>query len=54
MTTSTPETNVNTNLFSDDEDVGDLFGSSKHQQLNKKVRLHKITIVNKILHLQIL
>lgn len=34
--TSTPETNVNdTNLFSDDEDDGDLFGSSKNQPSNK-------------------
>ncbi|XP_048266620.1 WASH complex subunit 2 isoform X2 [Bombus terrestris] len=49
MTTSTPETNVNTNLFSDDEDVGDLFGSSKHQQLNKKKPGGEVSIFGNIL-----
>lgn len=39
MATSTPETAVNTNnLFSDDEDIDDLFGPSKNQEPNKKVR----------------
>ncbi|KOC64228.1 WASH complex subunit FAM21, partial [Habropoda laboriosa] len=39
IATSTPETNLNSaNLFSDDEDVGDLFGSSKTESPNKKVR----------------
>lgn len=45
MATSTPDTDVNTtNLFSDDEDMGDLFGSSKNQPQNKKVRLHQIML----------
>lgn len=39
VATSTPETIVNTNnLFSDDEDIVDLFGPSKNQESNKKVR----------------
>lgn len=39
VATSTPETAVNTNnLFSDDEDITDLFGPSKNQEPNKKVR----------------
>lgn len=39
VATSTPETAVNTNnLFSDDEDIVDLFGPSKNQESNKKVK----------------
>ena len=47
MATSTPEADVNTtNLFNDDEDVSDLFGS-KNPQLNKKVGSRKINLKHK-------
>lgn len=48
MATSTPEADVNTtNLFNDDEDVSDLFGSSKNPQLNKKVGSRKTNLKHK-------
>ncbi|XP_076548056.1 PWP1 homolog no child left behind isoform X2 [Osmia lignaria lignaria] len=50
MATSTPDTDVNTtNLFSDDEDMGDLFGSSKNQPQNKKKPVGGISILGNIL-----
>lgn len=45
VATSTPETAVNTNnLFSDDEDIDDLFGPSKNQEPNKKKSMEGISI----------
>ncbi|CAK9816256.1 WASH complex subunit 2 [Anthophora quadrimaculata] len=50
IATSTPETNVNSaNLFSDDEDVGDLFGSSKNQLPNKKKSVGDVPILGNML-----
>ncbi|CAK9831419.1 WASH complex subunit 2, partial [Anthophora retusa] len=50
IATSTPETNVNSaNLFSDDEDVGDLFGSSKNQPSNKKKSVGDVPILGNML-----
>lgn len=50
MATSTPEADVNTtNLFNDDEDVSDLFGSSKNSQLNKKKPVEGVPIFGNIL-----
>ncbi|XP_053971429.1 WASH complex subunit 2 [Hylaeus volcanicus] len=47
--TSTPETNINNNnLFSDDEDDGDLFGPSKNQPPNK-IKPAGVSILGNIL-----
>ncbi|XP_076232238.1 PWP1 homolog no child left behind [Calliopsis andreniformis] len=47
---STPETNVNSdNLFSDDEDAGDLFGLPKNQLPNKKKPVGGVPILGNIL-----